>query len=253
MVHQETFIRASNDSGKSWGLIYSYDSPDYLQSGFSSRPSAANGGLAVAYVASTVPASAGKGKCPCTVVALSRDEGKTFDRHVVQFNTYTPREFREMVMPAVAADPSRPGRFAVMTFDEDNSVMQVQVTEDYGKTWKAPAKAGFVPGTTMTKVDMGYSPKGDLAVMWLAVKKDGTYAPWSNVMFNGASAFGKQIQVSQSASPVRSDIVERGNNWDGDDLSSLALDNDYVHIVWADGRAGFLGAWYARVPFESYR
>jgi hypothetical protein len=25
-----------------------------------------------------------------------------------------------------------------------------------------------------------------------------------------------------------------------------------VHIVWADGRAGFLGAWYARVPLASY-
>ena len=37
-----------------------------------------------------------------------------------------------------------------------------------------------------------------------------------------------------------------------DDLSSIAVDNDYVHIVWADGRAGFLGAWYARIPITSY-
>ncbi len=32
----------------------------------------------------------------------------------------------------------------------------------------------------------------------------------------------------------------------------IAVDNDYVHIVWADGRAGFLGSWYARVPLTSY-
>ena len=66
------------------------------------------------------------------------------------------------------------------------------------------------------------------------------------------SQFSPSIQVSHGASPPRSAIKNRGNHWDGDDLSSLAADNDYVHIVWADGRAGFLGAWYARVPFTSY-
>ena len=44
---------------KDLGLIYSYDSPDYPQGGMGSRASAANGALAVAYVASSVPASAG--------------------------------------------------------------------------------------------------------------------------------------------------------------------------------------------------
>jgi len=52
---------------------------------------------------------------------------------------------------------------------------------------------------------------------------------------------------------ARAQIESRGNNWDGDDLSSLAVDDDFVHLVWADGRAGFLGAWYARVPLSSYR
>ena len=253
MVHQETFIRTSKDNGKTWGLIHSYDALEYLQSGFSSRPSAANGALAVAYVASTVPSSAGKGKCPCTVFAVSRDEGATFDRHVVQFGTYMPQNFREMAVPAVAADPSRPGHFAVMTFEEGNSVMQVHTTEDHGKTWEGPFKAGSVPGTKITKADMAFSPKGALALMWLAVKDDGTYTAWSNLMSSGANAFGKQIQVSQASSPVRSDIAERGNNWDGDDLSSIAVDDDFAHIVWADGRTGFLGSWYARVPLTSYK
>jgi hypothetical protein len=252
VVHMETFIRASNDNGKTWGLIYSYDLPDYPQSGFGSRPSAANGALAVAYIASSVPASAGGGKCPCVVFGVSRDEGKTFDRHVMQFNTFVPKTFNGLTSSAVAADPSHPGRFAVMTFTESNTEIQVQVTDDYGKTWKGPVKAGGVPGTTISKPDMAYSPKGDLALMWLAVNSDGTYTAWSNASHDGGITFGKQIQVSQAPSPARSTIKYRGNNWDGDDLSSIAVDNDFVHIVWADGRAGFLGAWYARVPLASY-
>ncbi len=58
--------------------------------------------------------------------------------------------------------------------------------------------------------------------------------------------------MSQSPSPTRASIKLRGNNWDGDDLSSIAVDGDFVHIVWADNRAGFMGSWYARVPLSSY-
>jgi hypothetical protein len=126
------------------------------------------------------------------------------------------------------------------------------VTEDYGKTWKGPLKAGRVPDTTISKPDIGYSPRGDLAAMWLAVNQDGTYSVWSSAMRDGQSSFSAPVHVSQAQSPARATIKYRGNNWDGDDLSSIAVDKDYVHIVWADGRAGFLGAWYARVPLSSY-
>lgn len=99
---------------------------------------------------------------------------------------------------------------------------------------------------------MAYSPKGELAVMWLAVNPDQTYTCWSAASRDGGSTFSKSIRVSRSASPARARIRNRGNNRDGDDLSSLAADNDFVHIVWADGRAGFLVAWYARIPLASY-
>lgn len=220
-VHRETFIRASEDNGKTWGLIYSYDSPDYPEGGMAARPAAANGVLGVAYVASSAPS----GKCPCVVFGASRDEGKTFDRHVVEDNTFVPRGFFGMGSPTLAADPSHPGRFAVMTLSQGNGEMNVYVTEDYGKTWKQPVKAGNVPGTVMRKPDMAYSPNGVLAVIWLATKPDGTYAAWSNASRDGGSTFGTQIQVSESPSPSRQSIKNRGNNWDGDDLSSIAVDD----------------------------
>jgi len=253
-VHRETFIRASKDNGRSWGLVYSYDSADYPQGGGASRPAAANGVLGLAYVAASAPAGTLKGsaRCPCLIFETSRDEGKTFERSIVKTDLVLPRGFGGGGGLGGAADPSHPGRFAVMTTAQDNSEMQIYVTDDYGKTWKGPAKAGNVADGIISKPDMGYSPNGNLAVMWLAVAKDGTYTAWSNASHDGGATFGKQIQISQSPSPARASIKYRGNNWDGDDLSSIAVDNEYVHIVWADGRAGFLGAWYARVPLSSY-
>jgi hypothetical protein len=249
-VHQETFIRASDDNGRTWGLIDAYDSPDYPEGGMAARPAAANGVLGVAYIASSVPP--GGGKCPCVVFGASRDEGKTFERRVVESDTFVPHGFYGMGSPALAADPGHPGRFAVLSVSKDNSQVVVYVTDDNGQNWKGPIIAGSVPGTAVRKPDIGYSPKGDLGVMWLAAKPDATYTCWSNALRDGRTTFGKQIEVSESSSPSRESIKHRGNNWDGDDLSSIAVDDDSVHIVWADGRAGFLGAWYARVPLTSY-
>lgn len=246
--HRETFIRASRDNGKTWGLVYSYDSSEFPQGGSASRPSAAHGVLAVAYIASKAPAA----KCPCLVFGASRDDGKTFDRRVVQAEVTVPQGFGGMGSPSLAADPSRPGRFAVMRLTTGNAEMQIFVTEDYGKTWKSPVLAGRTPGATMTKPDIAYSPRGELATMWLAVYPDQTYSAWSSLSRDGGATFSQSTQISRAPSPPRSAIKNRGNNWDGDDLSSIAVDSEYVHIVWADGRAGFLGAWYARAPLAGY-
>jgi hypothetical protein len=249
--HRETFIRASQDNGRTWGLIYAIDSPEYPQSGSASRPAAAHGVLAAAYIASAAPAGSGA-QCPCLVFGASRDDGKTFERSVVRAAIPTQQGFGGFGNPSLAADPSRPGRFAVMTLTSGNTEMQVYVTEDYGRIWKGPVQAGHVPGATMTRADMGYSPRGQLAVMWLSVNPDQTYSAWSAASHDGGMTFKPSLQISRGVSPPRSAIRNRGNHWDGDDLSSLAVDNDFVHIVWADGRAGFLGSWYARVPLATY-
>jgi hypothetical protein len=38
----------------------------------------------------------------------------------------------------------------------------------------------------------------------------------------------------------------------GDDLKNLAIDDENVHMVWADSRAGFQGVWYGRMPLSGY-
>jgi hypothetical protein len=250
-AHPETFIRASRDNGKTFGLIYAYDSSDYPESGMASRPAAANGVLGVAYVASSAPPGTGA-KCPCIVFGASRDDGKTFERHVVQSSVPLPRGWFGMGAPALAADPSHPGRFAVMSLTEGSAQMQIYVSSDYGKTWKGPVLAGSTSGATINRPDIGYSPQGKLAVMWLAAKPDQSYTAWSALSRDGGSNFSKPLEISTAPSPSRASIKDRGNNWDGNDLSSIAVDDDFVHVVWGDGRAGFLGSWYARIPISSY-
>ena len=134
-----------------------------------------------------------------------------------------------------------------------NAELQVHVTNDYGKAWSAPVTAGTVPAGTVVRPDMSYSPRGDLAVMWLVTLAEKTYTVWSSASHDGGATFSAPMKISSAPSPARVTIKDRGNNRDGDDLSSLVVDGDYVHVVWADGRAGFLGSWYARIPLTSYK
>ena len=106
-VHGEAFFRASKDNGMTWGPVYSYDSADYPEGGGVSKPAAANGVLGMAYVATTIPASTGTGKCPCLVFETSRDDGKTFERNVVKYEMPVSRNFGGAGI-AAAADASHP-------------------------------------------------------------------------------------------------------------------------------------------------
>jgi hypothetical protein len=250
---RQTFFRASRDRGANWSPIYAIDSPAYPQSAFGAgRPTAANGALGVVYIAGKAPGA----QCPCLVFGVSRDEGRTIERHVVRDRFPELPGFEEgrgpPSLPMLSADPTRPGRFIVMYLAPGESAMQLHVTDDYGAHWQALRSIPAARGAVMTKPDIAYSPQGDLAVMWLAVAKDQSYTAWSSVLRRGANQFSRPLRISRAPSPPRVEIEKRGNNWDGDDLSSVAVDRQYVHVVWADGRAGFLGSWYARIPLSAY-
>ena len=60
----------------------------------------------------------------------------------------------------------------------------------------------------------------------------------------------KTVRVSHAVSPTY--IPERGNFLFGDDLSSVDIDSEYLHVVWGDNRSGFEGTWYGRVPLSAY-
>ncbi len=63
-----------------------------------------------------------------------------------------------------AADPSKPGRFAVLM--GRGNELRVSISEDYGATWSGLAVAGQTPNARgLSKSWMGYSRKGVLALI----------------------------------------------------------------------------------------
>ena len=148
----------------------------------------------------------------------------------------------------LAADPTEEGRYTVAR--QSGQRIMISVTEDEGKTWLPPVVAAELPaGATFGHRAMKYSPKGDLALIWKAMYADRSFDVWSAASRDGIRTF-KTIRVSHALSPPY--ILERGNFMFGDDLSSLDVDGQYVHVVWGDNRSGFLGTWYGRVPLAAY-
>src|SRR5580704_9847367 len=144
------YITASTDEGKSFGTIYAWDSKEYPQSG-RGRMTAGPGYVAVTYIARAVPASE-NATCPCPVFGLSRDRGKTFTYHVMKLPVVEAPPPPDAA-PAgrgrggpgggaagFAADPSKPGRFAVLM--ARGNELRVSISQDYGVTWSELAVAG---------------------------------------------------------------------------------------------------------------
>lgn len=256
VTRNRTFLRASHDRGRTWGVIYPMDSDAYPggRGGFS----AAHGRLVVAYGAASVPASE-NAQCPCTVLGTSKDDGQNFTYRVVPPLPAAPTSgqagagrggrgggFGGGVM--LAADPSQEGRYALAR--QSGSSILVSITEDEGKTWLAPVVAAQVPeGANFSQRAMKYSAKGDLALIWKAAYGDRSFDVWSAASLDNGRTF-KTVRVSHAVSPTY--IPERGNFLFGDDLSSVEIDGEYVHVVWGDNRSGFEATWYGRVPLSAY-
>ena len=252
-----TYIRASHDQARTWGVIYPMDSDDYPggRGGFT----AGYGKLAVTYTSPKVPDRLGA-QCPCTVFGTSGDDGKTFEYTLVP---PLPPVAAQSTAAAAAgggrgggvgggvmlgADPTKEGRFALAR--QSGQTMLINVTEDGGRTWLQPVVAARIPeGASFGHRAMKYSAKGALAMMWKATYADRTYDVWTSASRDGGKTF-RTIRVSHAVSPPL--ILERGNFGLGDDLSSVDVDDRYVHVVWGDNRSGFQGTWYGRVPLDAY-
>jgi hypothetical protein len=246
--HRESSVTSSHDKGKTWGPVYTIDSEgvEYPQQ-VGGSIGAGNGLLAITYIASKTPDP--RVICPCIVFETSKDDGKTFERHIVP-TVEPPRQ------SSLAVDQSSPGRYAVMTGSPDSSQLLIYLTEDYGKTWSKPIIAAQAPsgakmGTAETRAisAIKYSPKGELGILWRAVYPDNSFDIWSSVSRDGGRQF-KTVRVSHDTSPPKS--RERGRFLVGEDYWDLDFDSEFVHFVWCDSRPGFLATWYGRVPLSEY-
>ena len=110
--------------------------------------------------------------------------------------------------------------------------------------------AGEVSGSTVSKPWLSFSPKGVVATIWRSVHPDSSYDVYSTLSRDGGKSFSPALRISHASSPPL--ILSRGMLGFGDDISHVALDDNNVHMVWGDNRAGFLGSWYGRVPISAY-
>ena len=241
---QQRWVLSSHDKGKSYGLLYAIDTPEYPNRSGMGGIAAGHGVLAASYFADAAPGGA---KCPCLIFELSRDEGKTWERHIVPDSAKMSTQGMSLF---IVGDDSKAGRYAIMSPSSDSASLLVTMTGDSGKTWTAPTVAGATSGATISKPWIHYSPKGDLGVMWRSIAPDRSYLVWAALSRDGGKSFSAPLQVSRAASPPPS--REKGSFLFGDDLSGMTADADSLHLVWADSRSGFLGVWYGHVQMSAF-
>jgi len=260
----QRWVVASHDRGRTFGAPHAIDSADYPevegQPNADYIPSAAGGTLAFAYVASAAPGRV----CPCSIFETSRTDGAVWNRYV------TP-----LAANWVAADPSRRGRFAIMSGtgftakSSDPNVVRVSSTSDYGRTWTAPVAIGQKPSNPRTKPWIAFGPTGTLGVAYKTQYPNGSPDPdpafgnypfdyWAAISHNGGRTFGTPLRVSGAPSPPED--LQGGDGVGSDDFSSVALDDDYLYAAWADMRKspsdasnGGLSVYFRRIPLRSFR
>jgi hypothetical protein len=253
VTRMRTFIRASHDGGRTWGLIYPMDSNNYPGFVGVYGFGATFGHFVDAYDATSVPDA--NEKCPCSVLSISDDNGKSFVHKLIpplpqeEPGAGEGRSSCGLSCVMLAADPSKEGRYAVAR--QAGKRVIISLTEDGGDTWQPPVVAAEVPANAIFEhLAMKYSPTGDLGLVWKSVYPDGSFAEWSSVSLDRGHSF-KTVRVSHSLSSEC--VRDRCNFMMGDDLSSMDIDSKFLYVVWGDNRSGFEGTWFGQVPLAAYK
>jgi len=226
-----SFVTASTNGGRSFGVVYAVDDPHWPQSGGIATIAAVAGRLVVAYPGSDPEGRSG------IVLGSSTDRGRTFRRHLLVASG----------APTVAADPSRPGRVAVMIPSSNEIGVSVYRSNNYGMTWSKPETVAV----GSSRPCMAYGPRGALGVMGRDVHSDSS----QDVLFavsNHGKSFSKPLRVNRQTAPA----PPPGTLTLYDDISGLYMTEDAAWVTWGDWRRsssnpnGEVQAWLAKVRFD---
>jgi photosystem II stability/assembly factor-like uncharacterized protein len=239
-------LYASHDGGRTWSRAFPMDHPG-RQGGILGNGviAAARGRVAATYTGS-IPGESDEG-CPCVIFETSSDHGRNWDRHRVPTSVAD-----DTSVSYVAADPSRPGRFAVVVRRADSSGLHIYSTSDAGESWSGPSRldnpSGHVIEPSVPWV--GYSPRGVLGVVWLpSDPSDKSFVVYAAISRSGdaeGSSFSPALLVSpdpRSAGPSYSA---------GNDEPFVFLDAHHLYATWGGRHDGDLEAWLAKVPLSSF-
>jgi hypothetical protein len=217
----------------------------------------------------------------CLFFQTSSDQGRSWTRHYVP----VPDGFSGF-FAYVAADPGRPGRYAVGLLNRDATGLRVLLTDNAGATWSKPIRVPeAVPSNALPETDesiyavlnrgtvfkpwLDYGRTGVLGLMWKQRRQDLTgstplpsmpgrtmgaaFDVYTAISCDGGTTWFAPVKVNAEASPPGPSSF--------DDLSYIALDSHYAHLVWGDRRLisnvknapngiGGVQVYYGRVPFS---
>lgn len=226
------YVSASGNGGRTWSSFVPMDSQAYPAAGtngWSGGPVASFGTLATAYIATGAGCASA-----CIVFETSLDDGRDWQRHLVApvampvpgaGGASTSINFE----PYTAADPSRPGRFAVLAFDRTQKHLLVYVTSDNGRSWERTALSEPGAGVARWTPWIDFGPSGALGAMWRTSYGDGSFDVWAAVAPRGDTRFAAPVRLSSSRSPGP---VAPG----GDDASDVVLTGTTLYATWGDQR-----------------
>jgi hypothetical protein len=235
------FLSVSEDAGLTWSPPRRV--APYLQ--LSGPPSVANGVVALTY-SQDPPLPGGPGvacDATCLVFETTRDKGDTWDRHVIP-TVRAPAGFP--VGAITAADPSTPGRFAVLVPVVGG--LEVWVTENSGDTWTLGSSVEASEGESVNKPWLAYSPNGALGAYWRTTHDDVTDV-FVAVARDGVDGFSAPVAMA-------TDTVGSATVVGADDCAcSLFLDDSTVTASWADARSntGQRETWFGSFDYRKLK
>ena len=202
----------------------------------------------------------------------STDAGRTWSRHLVpaQPSIYSfspsdpagPNSVGQHVgndsqnvwfEPYVAADPSRPGHYAVMVLDKARTHLLVFVTRDSGATWSGPVPLGGGQPGFRDKPAIAFAPDGSLGVTWKSAYPNRSYSfdVWAAVAPRGDTRFRAPVRLNDATSPAQPcGTGMHGEAYTCDELDWTVMGNRSLYSVWGDGRGGE-DPWYGRYDYAS--
>jgi hypothetical protein len=167
---------------------------------------------------------------------VSRNDGRTFRAYPVTDSHGTPVPSSGTSSapfpysePLIAADPSRPGRFAILIPRGDPNTLQVYVTGNAGRTWQGPA---VIPAPLALHPALAFSRQGTLGVMWRsATDPAGGLDLYTAVSFDHGKSFSPAVRVNAATEPINDSGQPPGNHQSG-----IAVAAGNVYVTWSDGR-----------------
>lgn len=256
---------ASTQDGTTWTdpqTLGGQNSGSHVVSGHSPA-AAAHGVLATLFVNSDASACNYfvKSGGPCVVFQTSTDAGKTWNRHRVP----TPAGFSAAALSVfVGADPTHKDHFTVALLSESGTDFLVYNTPDAGATWSDGVRVGEDASKTHFSPYLGYSPNGEVGLMWRTYERDPSnptasapimpYSVWAAVSKDGGKTFSKPLHVSKANSPAPNSDPNDNFSFVGDHgPSGIALDAfGGVYVVWADWTPGERAIFFSAINLSSF-